>query len=119
LLNVNGSFYGVTYSGGHRGHHCLVSNGCGTVFSITPSGKEDVIYSFKGRRGCGDGAFPATNLLDINGTLYGTTTQGGGASQSYSMFGTVFSVTTGGQETILHSFTGGVDGAEPAGWLST
>lgn len=35
LTNVNGTFYGTTGSGGHRDKHCLVSDGCGTVFSIT------------------------------------------------------------------------------------
>ena len=42
-----------------------------------------------------------------DGLLYGTTQQGGGAGG-----GTVFSLTTGGTQTILHRFDGG-DGAAP------
>jgi uncharacterized repeat protein (TIGR03803 family) len=40
--------------------------------------------------------------------LYGTTTAGGGSTNG----GTVFSVTPGGIEHLLHSFTGG-DGLNP------
>ena len=118
LLNVNGTLYGTTYVGG-TGRGCNGSDGCGTVFIITPAGKEHVIYSFAGSFGK-DGANPYTSLLDIHGTLYGTTSQGGvpGASESYTGLGTVFAATTSGQESILHSFAGGTDGANPAAGLA-
>jgi uncharacterized repeat protein (TIGR03803 family) len=59
--------------------------------------------------GTPDGARPfQTNLLDVNGTLYGTT-YGGGTFGS----GTVFKLNLQGQETVLYSFTGGTDGAGP------
>ena len=46
------------------------------------------------------------------GNLYGTTEQGG----AYG-FGVVFKLTPGGAETVLYSFTGGSDGADPAASL--
>jgi len=103
LLNVNGALYGTTVTGGGSG--CSGNYGCGTVFSITPSGRETVLHRF----GVGsDGAWPDAGLIDVNGTLYGTTYYGG----SYNA-GTIFSVTTTGTENVLYSFAGGTDGAGP------
>jgi uncharacterized repeat protein (TIGR03803 family) len=101
LTVVNGLLYGTTLNGG--------TSNIGTVFKITPSGKETVLYSFK--NSAGDGNEPASSLLDVNGTLYGTTTQGGSAS-----VGTVYEITTTGQETLLYSFAGyPTDGWQPTG----
>ncbi|MGA8325772.1 MAG: hypothetical protein WB757_06785 [Candidatus Cybelea sp.] len=50
--------------------------GDGTVFSVTPSGIEAVLYSFSGGS---DGKNPESGLIDVNGTLYGTTPYGGGS----------------------------------------
>jgi uncharacterized repeat protein (TIGR03803 family) len=102
LLAVNGTLYGTTYGGGAKRR--------GTVFAITMSGKETVLYSFKGRP---DGAQPLAPLIDVNGTLWGTTT-GGGAKGN----GTVFAITMSGKETVLYSFKGGsADGQNPYGGL--
>ncbi|MGA8326353.1 MAG: choice-of-anchor tandem repeat GloVer-containing protein, partial [Candidatus Cybelea sp.] len=107
LINVNGTLYGTTTSGGA----CSSRGGCGTVFAITPSGAETVLYSFKG--GSGDGKYPTqADLLDVNGTLYGTTKHGGTNDR-----GTVFSLTTSGNEAIVHSFGGSGDGVFPYGGL--
>jgi uncharacterized repeat protein (TIGR03803 family) len=65
-----------------------------------------VLYSFAG--GSGDGANPFAGLLNVNGTLYGTTEEGG----AYG-YGTVFKITRRGTETVLHSFGGSGDGANP------
>jgi uncharacterized repeat protein (TIGR03803 family) len=54
------------------------------------------------------GRHPQTGLLDVNGTLYGTTGLGGGSGD-----GTVFSISTDGTEKVLHHFRGGSDGAHP------
>ena len=55
-------------------------------------------------------------MLDTQGNLYGFTGLGGDtACQSPYGCGTVFNLDTGGHETVLHSFTGGVDGQFPAG----
>ena len=47
-----------------------------------------------------------------SGTLYGTTTAGGTSGH-----GSLFSLTTGGTYTLLHSFSGGADGDFPNGGL--
>jgi uncharacterized repeat protein (TIGR03803 family) len=108
LVNVNGTLYGTTTSGGAN---CGSTGGCGTVFTITPSGAETVLYSFNG--GPGDGRYPTqADLLDVDGTLYGTTKHGGPNNG-----GTVFSLTTSGSETVLHSFGGTEDGVFPYGGL--
>ncbi|MGB6521384.1 MAG: choice-of-anchor tandem repeat GloVer-containing protein [Candidatus Cybelea sp.] len=108
LVNVNGTLYGTTTSGGAN---CGSTGGCGTVFTITTSGAETVLYSFKG--GSADGRYPTqADLLDVNGTLYGTTKRGGTNGR-----GTVFSLTTSGTETPLHSFGGSGDGVFPYGGL--
>lgn len=108
LINVNGTLYGATGSGG--------ANGNGVVFAITTSGKETVLYSFKG--GSSDGANPSGALLNVNGTLYGTTVSGGSSSCGGGGCGTVFSITTSGKEVMHYSFKGGkADGQNPNGGL--
>jgi uncharacterized repeat protein (TIGR03803 family) len=104
LVDVSGTFYGATYQGGAYGD--------GTVFSITPGGKEKVLFSFNGGNG-GDGAAPTATLLNVNGTLYGTTAAGGADG-----YGTVFSTTLSGTETVLYSFKGFQDGELPYSGLS-
>jgi uncharacterized repeat protein (TIGR03803 family) len=55
-------------------------------------------------------------LIDVNGTLYGTTMQGG----TYNL-GTVFSISPTGTERVLHNFgSGGAnpDGTEPKAGLT-
>jgi uncharacterized repeat protein (TIGR03803 family) len=95
-------FYGTTELGG--------ASGFGTVFEIDNPGFETVRYSFTG---ASDGAYPISCLItDASGNLYGTTQQGG-----TSNLGVVFEVTPGGSETVLHSFTGGSDGAFPEAGL--
>jgi uncharacterized repeat protein (TIGR03803 family) len=101
LKEVKGVLYGTTSYGGN---YCG-SNGCGTVFKITTSGKEKVLHSFAGGK---DGSQPAAPLTDINGTLYGTTPLGGSQNA-----GTVFKITTSGKESVIYSFKGGMDGAVP------
>jgi uncharacterized repeat protein (TIGR03803 family) len=96
LINVKGTLYGTTQKGGNAA--CYLGFACGTVFKITPSGKESIVYSFKGSY-YGDGAYPAAPLVNVNGTLYGTTPNGGRRED-----GTVFAVTQSGAENVLHSF---------------
>jgi uncharacterized repeat protein (TIGR03803 family) len=101
LINVAGTLYGTTVQGGH----CGLANGCGTVFSVTPGGTENIIYAFKGGV---YGFGPETSLLYLSGVFYGTTESGGTGG-----WGTVFSVTPSGIEHVLHSFAGGTDGRYP------
>jgi uncharacterized repeat protein (TIGR03803 family) len=113
LIDVKGKLYGTTVNGGAN---CIPSGGCGTIFSVELSGKETVLYSFAGYPY--DGASPYAGLLDVKGTLYGTTYYGGsyaGGSACYynAGCGAVFSVTPSGAETVLHRFGGSGDGEEP------
>jgi uncharacterized repeat protein (TIGR03803 family) len=106
LFDASGNLYGTAYMGG--------TNGKGGVFQLKPSGnawQETVIYNFTGP----DGAFPSNSLIsDSQGNFYSTTGYGGGPG-----FGVVYELTphSGGSwtETVLHSFTGGADGATPFG----
>jgi uncharacterized repeat protein (TIGR03803 family) len=101
-----GNLYGTTFAGGSY----VCSGGCGTVFKLTPSGTETVLYRFTG----GDGANPTAGLIaDASGNLYGTTELGGGANGCSGGCGTVFKLTPSGTETVLYRFTGGSDGASP------
>ncbi len=116
LVNLGGTLYGTTDSGGtgkckhvHEGKTLI--RGCGTVFKILPSGSgtESVLYSFLGDV---DGAYPQAGLTAVKGTLYGTTSAGGGSGG-----GTLFRITTDGKKTILHGFGHGTDGSDPVGGL--
>ncbi|HEY1681470.1 MAG TPA: choice-of-anchor tandem repeat GloVer-containing protein [Candidatus Tumulicola sp.] len=108
LVNVNGTLYGTTSAGGT---HMCGGVTCGTVFSITTSGKETVIHSFD--YSTTDGALPDAGLIDVNGTLYGTTYAGGAHLCGGTYCGTVFSITTGGTVKVLHSFGETNDGMYP------
>lgn len=113
LVSVGGTFYGTTtYGGGAACYGSYYAN-CGTVFSITPSGTEKVLHSFDGYPA--DGARPTAGLIDVKGTLYGTTGLGGDGECYYSgqACGTVFTITTKSAEGVLHNFTGSPDGAFP------
>jgi uncharacterized repeat protein (TIGR03803 family) len=110
LIDVGGTLYGTTSVGGAR--NCDRTFRCGTVFSITPSGREKVLHHFAGGT---DGAYPLAPLINVNGTLYGTTDFGGAYPRACSGngCGTIFSITPSGAETVLHSFGANPDGAEP------
>lgn len=104
VVNVNGTLYGTTFTGGKFGE--------GTIYSITTSGTLTVLHSFAGGS---DGAGSYSGLIEANGILYGTTASGGAGCPSLNAggCGTVYSVSTAGVEKVLHSFTGGSDGAYP------
>ena len=106
LTALNGVLYGTTYSGGP---------GDGTVFSLTTSGEERVLYGFKGGS---NGDNPNAGLVAVNGVLYGTTVTGGGGCPQQEGCGTVFAVTTSGQQRVIYHFKGGRDGYSPAGGLT-
>jgi uncharacterized repeat protein (TIGR03803 family) len=98
VLDAAGNLYGTTYHGG--------ASDLGTVFRLDTTGAETVLHSFSGR----DGQNPYAGLVrDAAGNFYGTTQNGGGDFAA----GTVFKLDTTGKETVLHSFTGGSDGANP------
>ncbi len=112
LLVVSGDLYGTTDFGGK----CHFSNGCGTVFKISLSGGESVVYSFQGNK---DGLRPQTPLVYANTSLYGTTSEGGCEGSCYYGVGggTLFSMSLSGHEKIVHRFSGNGDGVVPSGRL--
>ncbi len=90
-----GNLYGTTSGGG--------SLNFGSVFKLSNTGSERLLYSFHGN----DGAIPlAALVIDAAGNLYGTTT-GCGASglNCGDQFGKVFKIDQSGKETVLHTFT--------------
>jgi uncharacterized repeat protein (TIGR03803 family) len=107
LIDVNGTLYGTTLGGSDRGKvfsldpatgaeavfrvpgrhpiaglikvkgllYTTTSGRPGTVFSLdAATAAENVLHTFGSN---GDGAKPGARLLDVNGTLYGTTLYGG------------------------------------------
>jgi uncharacterized repeat protein (TIGR03803 family) len=115
-----GNLYGTAYSGGAAGF--------GAVYEWATSGQYTVLYSFTGgadgrypyagviRDSAGnlftggtDGDFPNGGLSrDSAGNFYGTTVDGGASG-----LGEVYELSTTNQLTVLHSFTGAPDGANP------
>ncbi|HZQ69176.1 MAG TPA: choice-of-anchor tandem repeat GloVer-containing protein [Terriglobales bacterium] len=96
-----GNFYGTTVFGGAFDD--------GTVFRLDASGVENVLYSFDG--GSGDGNGPRGGLgRDAAGNLYGPTVLGGESNN-----GTVYKVDTNGNEMVLYGFAGPpTDGSAPS-----
>lgn len=99
-----GVLYGTTDFGGTHGDGC--------VFSLTPGSSgytQHVLLRFAGP----DGAKPQGIAADAHGDLFGNTIIGGTANA-----GVVFELVPGGSgsytERILHNFTGGTDGSQPA-----
>lgn len=93
IRDGQGNFYGTTQAGG--------SGGGGTVYQLTPSGTETIIYNFTGGA---DGGSPEGGLIrDGAGNLYGTTISGGNTNCAPSC-GVVFKVTPAGQEQVLYRF---------------
>lgn len=106
LINLKGNLYGTTYTGG--------ANDYGTVFKVdSKTGAEAVLHSFSGGT---DGYDPEAGLINVKGTLYGTTYAGG-----VNGGGIVFTVKPKtGAEKVLYSFcgqTGCSDGDAPLAGL--
>jgi uncharacterized repeat protein (TIGR03803 family) len=105
LIAMGRTLYGTTELGGSSNCNYSGTVGCGSVFAVSTSGKQSVIYRFKGGT---DGRLPLAGLLDVNRTFYGTTYFGGANG-----LGTVFAVSASGKERVLYSFKFGTDGAYP------
>jgi len=65
-----------------------------------------LLYSFKSGE---DAGYPYASLTPLNGSLYGTTYGGGGGYE----WGTIFRISTAGEEHVLYRFKAGNDGAHP------
>ncbi|MGA7686751.1 MAG: choice-of-anchor tandem repeat GloVer-containing protein [Terriglobales bacterium] len=114
--DASGALYGTATTGGFLGS--------GDVYKLTPptqgetNWNETVLYSFGGE-GFGDAGNPSNNLLaDASGNLYGIATTGGSGVVPVNV-GAIFELSppSGGgttwTETIIYSFTGAKDGADP------
>ncbi|MBV9569754.1 MAG: hypothetical protein JO056_00750 [Alphaproteobacteria bacterium] len=72
LLSIKKNLYGTATAGGGTG---CGGNGCGTVFRLkAKNGAETILHAFGGAP---DGSYPETNLVEVNGVLYGITLNGG------------------------------------------
>ena len=107
VLDAHGNLYGTTFMGG--------SSGKGTVFKLDRTNTETVLYNFTGGA---DGGNPFGGLTLANGTLYGTTENGGSKSPHqygcckgvlFALSGNFISVS----EKVLYTFTGRKDGGTP------
>jgi len=95
-----GNLYGTTLGGG---------SDFGTVFKVSPEGKETVLYTFPWPN-YAYGAFPYVGVIgDSAGNLYGTTADGGEFD-----YGTVYELDSTSKETVLYSFEGESDGKFPS-----
>lgn len=99
LQGSDGNLYGTTYGG------------AGSVFRISTNGTSfTTMHSFAGADGFG----PMAGLVQgSDGNFYGTTEKGG--TNGWNI-GTVFSITSAGSFTHLHSFSG-PDGSTPVASL--
>jgi uncharacterized repeat protein (TIGR03803 family) len=106
IFDKLGNLYGTASIGG--------SHGGGIVFELVPSARgwtETVIYNFNASSS--DGNSPIAGLImDKAGNLYGTTYYGGaqGAGTAFELVPRAGGTWT---EAVLHSFSGGTDGANP------
>jgi uncharacterized repeat protein (TIGR03803 family) len=112
VFDKNGNLYGIAEGGLQSGGRC----GCGVVYKLDTTGHFTTLYTFTGGT---DGANPVGSLvLDSAGNLYGATLRGGNLSDCGPIgCGVIFKVDPSGNETVLHTFTGGADGARPNGFL--
>jgi uncharacterized repeat protein (TIGR03803 family) len=91
-LDPQGNLYSTTAAGGSATGCPSLAQGenCGTIFQLTPAGKETVLYSFKATAG----AAVSGLVRDAAGNLYGL------------VGGTVFKLDPSGTKTDLYTFTG-------------
>jgi uncharacterized repeat protein (TIGR03803 family) len=125
IFDAAGNLFGTTAFGGTN--YCVdyLSNGCGTVFKLSPTQDggwtETVLHNFS--QNYLDGYYPFAGLtLDASGDLFGTTLAGGTHScndqQVSNSCGTVFKLSPAQDgewtETVLHNFSQNyVDGYYP------
>jgi uncharacterized repeat protein (TIGR03803 family) len=118
LRDQLGNLYGTTLIGGDV--YCQIEfgvTGCGTVFALTSNPAGEWNHYRLAAFHVGDGREPQGTLVsDVAGNLYGISYAGG----TYDG-GIAFKLSPapghGWKESILHSFGGSDDGAQPSGGL--
>jgi len=126
VFDPAGNLYGTAAAGGNC---CdpIFGWGAGVVFQLTPDSEgwsENVLHSFCEKNKCSDGNAPYSGLYRApDGTLYGTTSYGGG--DAFPCFnlgcGTVFKLMNNSNgswsEQVLNDFIGR-DGIQPSNTLT-
>jgi uncharacterized repeat protein (TIGR03803 family) len=110
LTLVGNTFYGVTTYGGTPQAGACGDFGCGTLFKLTPHGKETVLHRFVNIASGQDGQEPQTPMIDAGGTLYGTT---GNSTHGY---GTIYSLVPShgvGGYSVFYTFDPGTTANYP------
>lgn len=119
-LDAQGNLYGMSpYAGDSNCRTDML--GCGNLFRLTPSGEITVLHTFAPT----EGVQPEGGVvLDSKGNIYGSANFGGDLkceSLGYGYFiagcGTIYKVDGSGNFTVLHTFTGRVDGSFPLGLI--
>jgi len=106
VLDSAGNLYGTTVAGGDP--NCLGGFGCGVIYKLSPSRHYSVLYTFTDNGN--EGYYLTSGLtLDSAGNLYGTALYGGSSNA-----GVVYKLDTSNHLTVLHSFSGGIDGGSPS-----
>ncbi len=96
---LNSNMWGTAAVGGSYGY--------GTVFEINSSGTFSTLYNVGSQSG--DPEYIFSSVIVHGGNVYGTSEVGGASG-----YGTIWKVSGGGTETVLHSFTdGSSDGGFP------
>ena len=115
IADGNGALYGTESDGG--------AHGDGVLYKVAPSSSGyslSYLYAFTGGRSGGKSPLSGP-LIAANGTLYGTTADGGAVRcPSRTPCGLVYALTpsSGGYAfSVLYRFKGGTDGATPAASL--
>ena len=104
ITGLDGNYYGMTTNGGTASQ--------GTIFKMTPQGVVTIIHSFEDATVANDGFNPSSLMQTSDGTLWGTTSQGG---TSYPSTGAIFKISPQGVYSIVYAFQDGNDGAGPNG----
>ena len=105
-IDRRGNLYGTAVTGGSGG----CEGGCGVVYKLTKSGgtwNQTVIYAFTGGD---DGSGPGARVtVDRSGSIYGMTPTGG--ANGVGMIYKLHPDAGGWDFQVIHTFTGGDDGA--------
>ena len=102
-----GNLYGITNTAGNRSD--CNGYGCGTIYRLTPNNEFSVLHTFTNVPDGWPNATWGSMIPDAAGNLFGVASIGGIGNN-----GTAFSITPGGNFSVLHSFpTGEGDGLGP------